>query len=121
MKTRSASPEVEGISGKVSTIKADGGGRQITVNGQPLYTFAADAKAGDVEARATRVSGTWSPRPERRSRLRTVPAAAVTEPPGHRLTGVAGRVSSADGSRRRTRRKAGEPPPGVTATRRRPR
>lgn len=57
VKTRSASPKVEGISGKVSTIKADGGGRQITVNGQPLYTFAADAKAGDVEGQGD--EGVW--------------------------------------------------------------
>jgi predicted lipoprotein with Yx(FWY)xxD motif len=32
--------------GKLGTIARAGGGRQITYNGHPLYTFAGDTKAG---------------------------------------------------------------------------
>jgi predicted lipoprotein with Yx(FWY)xxD motif len=33
---------------KLDTIARSGGGRQVSYNGHPLYTYAADAKAGDT-------------------------------------------------------------------------
>jgi predicted lipoprotein with Yx(FWY)xxD motif len=41
-------PTVAGITGKVGTIPAAGGGKQVTIDGRPIYTFAKDTKAGDT-------------------------------------------------------------------------
>ena len=38
--------------GKLGTIARSGGGRQVTYNGHPLYTFAGDAKPGDTAGQA---------------------------------------------------------------------
>jgi predicted lipoprotein with Yx(FWY)xxD motif len=46
--TKSDSPAVEGISGKIGTISAADGSKQITVNGMPVYYYAKDMKAGDI-------------------------------------------------------------------------
>lgn len=46
--TNSGSPVIEGISGKVGTINAANGSKQITINGMPVYYYAKDKKAGDV-------------------------------------------------------------------------
>ena len=37
---------------KLGTIAGSGGGRQVSYNGHPLYTFAGDAKAGDTTGQA---------------------------------------------------------------------
>jgi predicted lipoprotein with Yx(FWY)xxD motif len=37
---------------KLSTIARTGGGRQVSYNGHPLYTFAGDAKAGETTGQA---------------------------------------------------------------------
>ena len=37
-----------GLSGKFGVTSRAGGGRQLTIDGAPLYTFANDAKAGDI-------------------------------------------------------------------------
>jgi predicted lipoprotein with Yx(FWY)xxD motif len=46
--TTSATPKVEGVTGKVGTITTPEGAKQVTLNGMPLYYFAKDTKAGDV-------------------------------------------------------------------------
>jgi predicted lipoprotein with Yx(FWY)xxD motif len=46
--TTSATPKVEGVTGKVGTITTPEGAKQVTLNGMPLYYFAKDPKAGDV-------------------------------------------------------------------------
>ncbi len=38
----------DGVTGEVGTITRDDGTLQVTVNGFPIYYFAADAAAGDV-------------------------------------------------------------------------
>ncbi len=43
-----ATPTVDGVTGKVGTISATGGGFQVTINGMPVYTFANDKAAGDT-------------------------------------------------------------------------
>jgi predicted lipoprotein with Yx(FWY)xxD motif len=44
----SAKPSVTGVSGTVGTISGTDGKLQVTLNGLPLYTFANDKAAGDV-------------------------------------------------------------------------
>jgi predicted lipoprotein with Yx(FWY)xxD motif len=45
---------------RLGTIKRpDNGKRQVTFNGRPLYTFDADAKAGDVKGQGIKDVGTW--------------------------------------------------------------
>lgn len=75
--TTSTHPQVTGVSGKVATIPANGGGRQVTVNGWPVYYFAGDSAAGQtngqnydhtwwaVSARGSKITGaaTSSPSP----------------------------------------------------------
>jgi predicted lipoprotein with Yx(FWY)xxD motif len=53
----SARPAVDGVSGKVATITRSDGAEQVTLDGLPLYTFAADSHAGDV--RGEGVKGLW--------------------------------------------------------------
>ncbi len=53
----SASPAADGVSGKVATITRSDGTRQVTLDGLPLYTFAADSHAGDVTGEG--VKGLW--------------------------------------------------------------
>lgn len=42
-----ASPQVNGVTGKVATIALPNGTRQVTVNGLPLYTYTPDTKPGE--------------------------------------------------------------------------
>lgn len=44
----SDTPTVDGVTGTVGTIPAADGGKQITINGMPIYTFAKDMAPGDV-------------------------------------------------------------------------
>lgn len=46
--TTSATPTVTGITGTVATITGVNGGKQISINGLPIYTFSKDAKPGDT-------------------------------------------------------------------------
>jgi predicted lipoprotein with Yx(FWY)xxD motif len=48
----SSSPQVNGVTGKVGTIKRDDGTIQVTLNGLPLYLFIGDKKPGDVTGQA---------------------------------------------------------------------
>lgn len=50
-------PAVQGVTGDVGTIKTDDGSTQVTLNGWPLYYFAGDAAAGDVNGQG--VGGIW--------------------------------------------------------------
>lgn len=44
----SDAPVVDGITGTIGTITGVAGGKQITINGLPLYTFANDTAPGDL-------------------------------------------------------------------------
>jgi predicted lipoprotein with Yx(FWY)xxD motif len=46
--TTSAKPSVTGVTGTVGTITGVAGGKQLTIDGQPIYTFANDKKVGDT-------------------------------------------------------------------------
>lgn len=50
-------PKVSGITGTVGTITGVDGGRQITIDGRPIYTFVGDEKAGDVTGQGDK--GVW--------------------------------------------------------------
>jgi predicted lipoprotein with Yx(FWY)xxD motif len=52
-----ATPTVSGVTGTVGTITRTDGTTQVTLNGWPLYTFAADTAAGDVSGQGTQ--GVW--------------------------------------------------------------
>lgn len=55
--TTSTSPKVDGVTGKVGTIKGVDGKTQVTINGWPLYTFVKDSKPGDTTGQG--VGGIW--------------------------------------------------------------
>lgn len=55
--TTNESPAVDGVTGEVATITRDDGSLQITLNGLPLYLYAADEAAGDVTGQG--VGGVW--------------------------------------------------------------
>lgn len=44
----SGTPTLDGVKGTVGTITGVDGGKQVTLDGRPLYYFAKDAAAGDV-------------------------------------------------------------------------
>jgi len=48
---------VSGVTGTVGTITGVDGKLQVTVDGRPIYTYAADRKAGDVTGQD--VGGVW--------------------------------------------------------------
>lgn len=52
-----ATPAVSGVTGTVGTITGVDGKLQVTVDGRPIYTYAADTKAGDVTGQG--VGGVW--------------------------------------------------------------
>ena len=52
-----ADPSVAGITGDVSSITATDGSQQLTLNGWPLYYYASDAAAGDVNGQGS--GGVW--------------------------------------------------------------
>jgi predicted lipoprotein with Yx(FWY)xxD motif len=55
--TDSAELEVEGVTGEVGTITGVDGETQLTLNGWPLYYFAGDSAAGDVNGQG--VNDVW--------------------------------------------------------------
>jgi predicted lipoprotein with Yx(FWY)xxD motif len=48
---------VRGIHGTFGVAKLANGGKQLTLNGSPLYTFAGDKKAGDINGEG--IIGKW--------------------------------------------------------------
>lgn len=50
-------PAVAGVTGSFATITGVDGGRQLTLNGLPLYTYAGDKKAGDTSGQG--YGGIW--------------------------------------------------------------
>lgn len=57
VKTTRTTPDSSGITGTVGTIDAIGGGKQVTINGLPLYTYAGDGAVGDVTGQG--FGGIW--------------------------------------------------------------
>jgi predicted lipoprotein with Yx(FWY)xxD motif len=47
----------DGVTAELATVAALAGGQQVTAGGQPLYLFAGDAAAGDVNGQG--VGGVW--------------------------------------------------------------
>lgn len=50
-------PTIPGVTGTVGTITGVDGAKQVTLNGLPLYTYAADQKPGDTTGQGYR--GVW--------------------------------------------------------------
>lgn len=55
--TEGDAPAVQGVTGEVGTIATADGSTQVTLNGWPLYYFAGDTAAGDVNGQG--VGGIW--------------------------------------------------------------
>ena len=55
--TDSDDPVVEGVTGEIGTITGVDGATQVTLDGWPLYYFAGDSAAGDVNGQG--VNGVW--------------------------------------------------------------
>lgn len=55
--TSSQQPKVEGITAEVGSITAADGGRQITLNGLPVYYYAKDTSPGQANGQG--VAGVW--------------------------------------------------------------
>ena len=55
--TDAASLTGDGVTGELGTITTPDGEKQLTLNGWPLYYFAADSAAGDVQGQG--VNGVW--------------------------------------------------------------
>lgn len=55
--TDGAAPTLQGVTGEVGTITTASGDTQVTLNGWPLYYFAGDSAAGDVNGQG--VGGIW--------------------------------------------------------------
>lgn len=50
-------PQLQGITAKVGTIPAADGGKQITLNGLPIYYYAKDSGSGSASGQG--VAGVW--------------------------------------------------------------
>ncbi len=46
--TTSATPTVDGVTGKVGTITTPDGKKQLTINGMPVYYYVKDKAAGEI-------------------------------------------------------------------------
>ena len=57
IETTSDTPTDDGVTGTVGTIPAADGGKQITIDGMPIYTFAKDTAPGDVNGQDA--NGVW--------------------------------------------------------------
>jgi len=55
--SESDTPTVEGVTAEVGTIPTADGRKQITVDGRPIYTYAQDMAAGDVNGQG--VNDVW--------------------------------------------------------------
>ena len=55
--TASGTPHVTGITGTVGTITGVAGGKQITINGRPIYTYAKDTAPGETKGQG--INGVW--------------------------------------------------------------
>ena len=55
--TTAATPSLAGVTGTVGTITGTDGGKQLTLNGLPLYTFAGDKNPGDTTGQG--YGGIW--------------------------------------------------------------
>ncbi|MGY3319461.1 COG4315 family predicted lipoprotein [Arthrobacter humicola] len=53
----SATPTVDGVTGKVGTIPTADGKLQVTINGMPIYYYSKDQAAGDITGQG--VGGAW--------------------------------------------------------------
>ena len=53
----SSPPSVTGVDGRIGSIAAPGGGKQLTLGGWPLYYYSRDAAAGDTKGQA--VGNVW--------------------------------------------------------------
>jgi predicted lipoprotein with Yx(FWY)xxD motif len=47
-------PKADGVTGELGTIKTADGKMQVTLNGWPLYYFAGDSAAGDVNGQGVK-------------------------------------------------------------------
>ena len=52
-----ATPTVNGVTGKVGTIPTADGKMQVTINGMPIYYYSKDQAAGDINGQG--VGGVW--------------------------------------------------------------
>ncbi|WFR67615.1 hypothetical protein P9139_03840 [Curtobacterium flaccumfaciens] len=57
IESAAAAPSVSGVTGTIGTITGEDGKLQVTVDGRPIYTYAADRKPGDVTGQG--VGGVW--------------------------------------------------------------
>jgi predicted lipoprotein with Yx(FWY)xxD motif len=55
--TTSATPTVNGVTGKVGTIPTADGKMQVTINGMPVYYYQKDKAPGDITGQG--VGGVW--------------------------------------------------------------
>jgi predicted lipoprotein with Yx(FWY)xxD motif len=53
----SGEPKADGVTGSLAAIDTPDGGKQLTLNGWPLYYFAGDAAAGDTNGQG--VNAVW--------------------------------------------------------------
>jgi predicted lipoprotein with Yx(FWY)xxD motif len=76
-----AAPSVDGVTGTVGTITRDDGTMQVTLDGLPLYTYAADTKAGDVTGQG--VQGVWWVVAADGAKVTAAPASEPAPVPGY--------------------------------------
>ncbi|MGN6330097.1 MAG: COG4315 family predicted lipoprotein [Motilibacteraceae bacterium] len=56
----SGSPSAAGLTGRLGSFARPEGGRQLTVGGHPLYTYAGDSSSGQTNGEGiTSFGGTW--------------------------------------------------------------
>lgn len=55
--TTTGTPTATGVTGTLGTITLPDGAKQVTLNGLPLYRYAPDSAAGDVNGQG--VGGIW--------------------------------------------------------------
>jgi predicted lipoprotein with Yx(FWY)xxD motif len=67
----STTPTVDGVTGRVGTIAAPDGSYQVTIGGRPIYTFANDKAAGDVNGQG--VGTVWHVLDASGKEIRTAP------------------------------------------------
>jgi predicted lipoprotein with Yx(FWY)xxD motif len=55
--TTSGTPTVSGVTGAVGTITGAAGGKQITINGRPIYRYSGDTAPGDTRGQG--IGSVW--------------------------------------------------------------